>query len=187
MGGLISTVPSVLPAIHIPVKGMLGKIVNGAVQGGVAGGVVLTGAIISGYIVAPIDNKLRKADGTEMLGKFQRPILFGAVAGLTGTIMSFAAKMVKGNRALWFMLGAAGPGVRAFASFIGHVIPETSTGVMANIKNFSTGISDYLQMDGMSDYLQTEQVGEEVSEAGLSEEVVEAGVGDDSDYEQEGV
>ena len=160
----------------------MGKIVNGIVQGAAAGGVVFGGYVLSEYIVGPIDKALTK-DGTPRLGRFQRPLLFGAVSGLTGTALAFAAKFFKGNRALFFILGAAGPGLHAFGGLIRELIPaekaQNQGGALYRIRQAANNLADYMQV---GDYMQLE---DEAIEAGVGDEdLVEAGVGDDEEQEE---
>lgn len=171
-GGLIASVPQVI-GFRVPVGGFLGKVANGIVQGTAAGGVVFAGFVLSGYAVNAVDAKMKKADGTAVLGKFQRPVLFGAVAGVMGGIMRFGAKFVKGNPLLWTILGAAGPGLAAVASLIDATMDKQksadSGGIIYRLNKIATGLADYIQ------------VGDDAIEAGVGDAggAIEAGVGDD--------
>lgn len=178
---MISSVPQVV-GFRVPLPGILGKVANGIVQGTAAGGIVFGGFILSSYLVNPIDAKLQKtaADGskTPTLGKFQRPLLFGAISGLAGTVMRMGAKMLKGNPLLWFVLGAAGPGLAAIASIVDSTMDkqkaQNAGGITYRILKVATGLSDYIQM------------GDEAIEAGVGDEAIEAGVNGVDDYIQMG-
>lgn len=175
MGGLMAKVPQVI-GFRLPVGGLLGRIGNGIIQSGAAGGVVFGGFVLSSYVVNFADAKLRKATGESVLGKFQRPILLAGMAGAIGTVMRFGAKFVKGSPSLWFLLGAAGPGLAAVASLLDLTMNKeksaTQGGILYRINKVATGLADYIQVGdealeaGVGDYI---QVGDEAYEAGVND------------------
>lgn len=162
---------------RVPMKGILGKVANGIVQGAAGGAVVFGGYYVSGKLVSAIEGGM----GETMAGPWRRPLLFGATAGIVGTIAAFVAP--RGKKALWTLLAASGPGLRMFGGLVANLIPAEQTGIVGEIRNMASGLADYLQ------------VGEELDEAGLGteEEVYEAGmedflqVGEESEEEEEEV
>ena len=179
LGGLTLGVPELLP-FRLPLPGIIGTVVNGVVQGVFAGGLVFGGYVISGAVVDFIAPKEKEG----FLGKWTRPVLFGAVAGLTGGVVSMLAP--KGKKAMWGLLAAAGPGLRALAGTVMAISPETAG------KLGLSSLADYLQVgddyaggpdqaiDGVDDYLQVDGM----YEAGLGEgddemgAIYEAGMGE---------
>lgn len=155
-------------------KGIVGQIANGIVQGTIAGGVVFLGYVGAGYAVNMIEPKLPAA----LQGKFTRPVLYGAVAGILGTVVAMVAP--KGKKGLWALLAASGAGVRSFGSLIKALMapPADPASLQAKLYSTAVGLADYIQVgeemyeagmsgDGVSDYI---QVGEDVYEAGLGQD-----------------
>jgi hypothetical protein len=149
-GGLINY-PEVLP-LRLPIPGIVGKIVNGTIQGIVAGGVVFGGYVVSGIIVDMIVGKQNEvASKGEFVGKWGRPLAFSAIAGVLGGVVAMAAP--KGKKATWAILAAAGPAIRAFA------------GLYVNLIGDKLGPDALLAAAGLGDYL---QVGD-LYEAGMGQ------------------
>jgi hypothetical protein len=157
-------------------KGILGNLVHNVIQGSLAGGVVFGGYFGSGFIVDSVEPMLPDA----LKGRWTRPVLFGAVAGIMGM---GAAMVVKGKRkGLWALLAASGSGIRAFGSIVKNVMERPAGDLMGKAYDSVVGMADYIQVGddlyeaglegdggntGMGDYI---QVGEEAYEAGLGED-----------------
>ena len=179
LGGLsLGAQAQVLP-FRLPLPGIIGTIANGIVQGAAAGGIVFGGFVVSGYAVSAVDGMM----GATLVGKFRRPLLFAALAGVTGGVVSMLAP--KGKKALWGLLAAAGPGLRAIAGIFAGI-----DALPAAIKGPAGQLSDYIQVgdevpgsEGVGDYI---QVGD-LYEAGMGEDdeevgaLYEAGMGEDDE------
>jgi len=184
LGGALAISHRVLP-FSVPLPGIIGKVVNGALQATGAGGVVFLGYQASGFAV----DKIESAMGATFANKWRRPLLFAGLAGLTGWAAAKGAKILKGNAALWAILAAAGPGIRAFGGIIKNLIGAEATGFLADVRNTATQLSDFLQIqgpedevaddEGMDDFIQMGD--EEVSDdAFASSEEELAGAGADT-------
>lgn len=182
IGGFKLSVPEVIP-FRLPIPGFIGDLGNGIIQGAAAGAVVFTGYVVSGKVVDFVEGTV--LGNKNYLGAWQRPLLFATIAGATGGLVAMVAP--KSKKAMWALLAASGPGIRAFAGIVNALIPAGQTGIMADVKNAAGGLADYLQVGayyeagmgdtveggwgdegevGMEDYL---QVGA-MYEAGLGEE-----------------
>lgn len=168
--------PQIVP-VKLPLPGIVGDIANGIVQGAVGGAVVFVGYHVSGVIVDQAEKML----GDTLAGKFRRPVLFAATAGVLGSLVASIAP--KGKGALWGILAAAGPGLRAAAGFITNIVGRPAdAGIMQSAWDAAKGLSDYIQVGelyeaGMGDYI---QVGQDEDESGM-EELYEAGMGEEED------
>lgn len=155
----------VVIGFRIPVSGRMGKILDGALQGATGGAVVLGSWAIAAEVVTPLDSKMRRADGSPWLGKLQKPLLFGAAAGISGALARYGAKLAKGDETIWTILGAAGPGLAAVASLFGIFAskdkPPAAGSAMARLLQVTSALADYVQ----------------------TEDYREAGVGEDADDE----
>ena len=141
VGGLINY-PEVLP-LRLPIPGIIGKIVNGVVQGVIAGGVVFGGFVLSGVIVDLVVSKFDAAQAGKgtFKGDWARPIAFAAIAGVIGGGVAMAAP--KGKKATWAILAAAGPAIRAFAGIYINLIGDKLGGDALNV---AASLGDYLQV-----------------------------------------
>jgi hypothetical protein len=171
-------VPQIVP-VKLPLPGIVGDIANGIVQGAIGGAVVFVGYHVSGVIV----DKVEKMMGDTLAGKFRRPVLFAATAGVIGGLVSMIAP--KGKRGLFALLAAAGPGLRAAAGFLTNIVGRPAeVGFMQSAWDSAKGLSDYIQVGelyeaGMGDYI---QVGDdEDATGGAMEELYEAGMGEEED------
>jgi hypothetical protein len=171
----------VLP-FKLPLPGVLGDIANGIVQGVAAGGIVIGGYMISGalvnFVVSPTAAAEADAAGNAFKGKWVRPLLFAASAGIIAGVVSMVAP--KGQKTAWSLLAAAGPAIRALGGVIKALMsPPAEPGIMQDIYNLSVGVADYLQVG------QDDQGVEDIYEAGMGEgeevemsDIYEAGMGE---------
>ena len=175
-GGLAASlaVPELVP-IRVPLPGIVGTVANNVVQGLAAGAVFTTGYLASGFlvnlVVSPED---AAAAGDTFKGKWARPLLFAASAGLIGGLTAMIAP--KGKRALFATIASAAPGLRALGGVLKAVMdPPTEPGFAQDADNLAAGMADYLQVEDASqveDYLQVE-------------DLYEAGLGLDQEMEYE--
>jgi hypothetical protein len=197
MAGALNFPGQVVP-FSVPIPGLPGQIVNGVVQGIAAGAVVFTGYLISGalvnFIVTKQDADAALAKNEVFKGKWARPLLHGASAGLIGAITAMIAPAK--SKATWALLAAAGPGLRALGGVVKAIMDRpTAPGLTQDIHDISVGLADYLQVgalyeagmgdddemgqdelegddgDELSDYLQVGQ------DDGGMEDLYEAGMG----------
>jgi hypothetical protein len=191
MAGALKFPGQVIP-FTVPIPGLPGQIANGIVQGVAAGAVVFTGYLISGalvnYVVTKEDAAMALAKGENFKGKWARPLLHGATAGLIGAVTAMIAPAK--NKATWALLAAAGPGLRALGGIVQAIMPRPAApGLTQDIHDISVGLADYLQVgalyeagmgddelegddsEELSDYLQVGQ-----DESGM-EDLYEAGMG----------
>ncbi|MGI0149553.1 MAG: hypothetical protein ACREDF_08500, partial [Thermoplasmata archaeon] len=184
--------PATVAPLSIPIPGILGDIANGILNAAFSGTLVFGGYLASGAVVDFIWSK-QDADspGTgDFKSKYLRPLLFGAIAGLTGS--AFAMLAPKGKKMTWGLLASAGPGIRAISGLLMAFIPATSTGALQEVRRAASGLSDYLQVDGetssagVEDYLQVD----DIYEAGMGNgtgDLYEAGMGEEEEEEVVGI
>ncbi len=174
-GGLIATIPQIIP-FKAPLPGILGDVVNGVIQGVGAGGVVFSGYLISGALVNAVYSKeAAEASDSAFVKNWARPILFGVSAGLIGGLTAMIAP--KGKKATFALLGAAGPGLRAFGGVIKAIMDRPDeAGFVQDIYDGATGLSDYLQVGDLYEA----GMGDEDDEG--MDDLYEAGMG----WEEEG-
>jgi len=164
LGSIMSpSTPTVFPALRLPLPGIIGKFANGAVQAGLGGAIVFGGYVGSGMVVTKIEETM----GATLAGKWRRPVLFGVVAVAMGALAAFAAKKLKGNPTTWAILGAAGPGLRAFGGAVANLMqaPADPSSPMAKVRNAAVQLADFVQLSD------DEEMAEEVSEAGVGDEM----------------
>lgn len=166
--------PEILP-FRVPLPGIAGTIATNVVQGLAAGTIFMGGYLLSGALVNfLVTAEEADAEPDTFKGKWARPLLFAATAGLIGGLTAFLAP--KGKKPFFAILGAAGPGIRALGGVLKAVMDKpTAPGITADAYNLAVGLADYIQVGdneapysyaGTDDYIQVE----DLYEAGLGQE-----------------
>lgn len=142
-GGLIQYTDTGILPFRIPLPGVLGKIANGTLNTFVVGGIAFGGYVLSGFVVDTVEGAM----GETLAGKFRRPVLFAAVAGITAGVVSMIAP--KGKKATWAIIAGSGAAIRALAGlYTALVAPPAAgdTGFAAVIYGSANHLADYLQV-----------------------------------------
>jgi hypothetical protein len=196
LGGVQVGFPEVIPGLRVPIPGVIGDVVSGALNGVVAGGVVFSGYVTSGLIVnrivSPESAASARAAGNKFRGYWARPLLFAGTAGLFGGL---AAKLApKNKKLLWGILAASGPALRAFGGAVYALLGDSALsapGMKGDVARLANGLSDYIQVgafheagmgdeepeEGVSDYIQ-------VSDYVQADGMHEAGMGHEESEEE---
>lgn len=196
IAGVSLAFPADVLPFRLPIPGIPGEIANGVLQGVAAGAVVIGGYMISGalvnFIVSPAKADDAASKGENFVGKWARPLLFAATAGIIGSVVAMIAP--KGRKATFGLLAAAGPGLRALGGFVKAIMdPPKEAGFMQDVYNLSVGLSDYLQVgqengEGMEDIYEAgmgNEADEEMADYLQVEDIYEAGMGEEVGAEEE--
>lgn len=191
IAGLSISSPDVVPALRLPIPGIVGTLANSVVQGILAGSVVFGGYVASGAIVDMIvsgsNAEDARARGDKFRGYLARPLAFAGTAIVLGGLTSMVAP--RGKRGLWSILAGAGPALRAFGgilyALLGGREGESKPGFVGKLAQAGKGISDYLQVGelyeaGMGDSSGSEGVSDYLQMDGI----YEAGLGDEAEVEE---
>jgi hypothetical protein len=142
-GGLIQYTDTGILPFRIPLPGVLGKIANGTLNMFAVGGIAFGGYVLSGFVVDAVEGAM----GETLAGKFRRPILFAAIAGVTAGVVSMVAP--KGKKATWAIIAGSGAAIRALAGlYTALVAPPAAgdTGFAAVVYGSANHLADYLQV-----------------------------------------